>query len=389
MPRLGATSEETVDVLVAGSLAMDLSCDYSPITAPGQNLGSPTLSTSNPAVISQNVGGVGHNVATALHYCGINTRLCSAVGDDETGRAVLALLQQKGLDTSEVKVLGPGFRTARYVAVNSINKDLVVGMADMSILDSLHHDFTKIWQPSINRCQPQWLIVDGNWDASTLTQWIAAGRARGTQVAYEPVSVEKSSRILQGSSLTVADIATPNEAELLAMAQQVNTFDMDPYSIFDIILPNIPQDATNIVNAALKILPRIPCLITKLGPRGILLTKGLHKADPRLNDPAYSDHVLLRKTTRDISGQLGVYAGIYVRYFAPAEIVPQESIVSVNGVGDTFLGMVVAGLVRDATRPIEELIDIAQRGAILTLKSNESVSPRIKSIAHFSNPHSS
>lgn len=64
-----------------------------------------------------------------------------------------------------------------------------------------------------------------------------------------------------------------------------------------------------------------------------------------------------------------------MRLFPAAEVVQEEQIVSVNGVGDTFLGVVVAGLAKG--RRVEELIDGAQRAAVLTLKSGEAVSPEI------------
>lgn len=69
-----------MDILVAGSVALDLNCDY----AGGGKTVSPALNTSNPASISQSVGGVGHNIAIAAHKVSEenNVRLCSMVGDD-------------------------------------------------------------------------------------------------------------------------------------------------------------------------------------------------------------------------------------------------------------------------------------------------------------------
>jgi pseudouridine-5'-phosphate glycosidase/pseudouridine kinase len=74
-----------VDVLVAGSVALDLSCDYAGgVTAGGTKAISPALHTSNPSFINQSVGGVGHNVALAAHKVSEEdkVRLCSMVGDD-------------------------------------------------------------------------------------------------------------------------------------------------------------------------------------------------------------------------------------------------------------------------------------------------------------------
>jgi pseudouridine-5'-phosphate glycosidase/pseudouridine kinase len=48
----------------------------------------------------------------------------------------------------------------------------------------------------------------------------------------------------------------------------------------------------------------------------------------------------------------------------------------VNGVGDTFLGVLVAGLAK-GLKLDERLVDIAQRGAIMTLRSREAVSPEL------------
>jgi len=68
--------------------------------------------------------------------------------------------------------------------------------------------------------------------------------------------------------------------------------------------------------------------------------------------------------------------GVYLRHFPAAETVSKEDIVSVNGVGDTFLGVLTAGLAKGL--PLDEkLIHIAQKASVMTLKSKESVSPEI------------
>ena len=51
--------------------------------------------------------------------------------------------------------------------------------------------------------------------------------------------------------------------------------------------------------------------------------------------------------------------------------------VNVNGVGDTFLGVLIAGLTK-GLKLDEVLIDIAQEGAVMTLMSKEAVSPDVK-----------
>jgi pseudouridine-5'-phosphate glycosidase/pseudouridine kinase len=78
-------SQPKVDIMVFGALAVDLSCDYSPGPKVTEVAHSPVLHTSNPAIISTNLGGVGHNVALAAQRAGgdkLNVRLCSYVADD-------------------------------------------------------------------------------------------------------------------------------------------------------------------------------------------------------------------------------------------------------------------------------------------------------------------
>lgn len=61
-----------------------------------------------------------------------------------------------------------------------------------------------------------------------------------------------------------------------------------------------------------------------------------------------------------------------MRLFPSVERV--DDIVSVNGVGDTLLGVLVAGLANGIGLG-EKLINLAQRAAVMTLKSDKSVNP--------------
>jgi pseudouridine-5'-phosphate glycosidase/pseudouridine kinase len=69
---------KTPDIVVYGSVAMDLSCDYAPLGAdahspPSELPISPQMHTSNLAALSPSIGGVGCNVALAAHRAGGTT----------------------------------------------------------------------------------------------------------------------------------------------------------------------------------------------------------------------------------------------------------------------------------------------------------------------------
>ncbi|KAI9880014.1 MAG: hypothetical protein M1830_005933 [Pleopsidium flavum] len=392
----GASSHRPVDILVAGSLAVDFSCDYTPLRSSTGH--APQLSTSNPAAISQTTGGVGYNIAVAAQQMRASVRLCSVVADDLCGRAALATMNERGMQTGGITILAKDVdaRTAQYIAVNDAKKDLMLAMADMRILEISADLFLERLKPQIQDCKPTWLVVDANWEHDTLKSWIIAAKASKAKVALEPVSAAKAARIftrtpnleevLRATPGHTIDIATPNSIELAAMhtaAREADLFErLDWWKIIDSMgMPPTGSRhklvaATNnelvdqgVPQQSIQLLPFIPCILTKLGPGGVLMTQLLRPGDERLTSTASAPYILSRSHDGN-----SVVGGIYMRLFPPAEIVPNEEVVSVNGVGDTFLGIIVAGLATGRV-DIEELVNIAQRGSIRTLRSKEAVSP--------------
>lgn len=128
---------------------------------------------------------------------------------------------------------------------------------------------------------------------------------------------------------------------------------------------------------AIQLLPYIPNLTIKLGAQGVLVVRLLSAAHPALTDPKDATFIL----SRNANGSDTV-GGVYMRLYPPADSVKAEEVVSVNGVGDTFLGVLIAGLARrgNGVDIDEQLISIAQRAAVMTLKSRESVAPGIGSL---------
>lgn len=66
-----------------------------------------------------------------------------------------------------------------------------------------------------------------------------------------------------------------------------------------------------------------------------------------------------------------------MRLFPPPEVLTGDESVSTNGVGDTFLGVLMAALTKREGARIEDAVELAQRASALTLKSKESVSPEV------------
>jgi len=396
-PKEDAPSAGRVDIFVAGSLAMDLSCDYKPIKGP---LGvQPQLHTSNPATISQSVGGVAHNVAKAAHLAGGVVRLCSAVGDDLSGATIFHALRSEGMDTTAISRI-PNGRTAQYVSVNDAKKDLMVAMADMTIFEALPTD-RKALRGLLKDAQPKWFVTDANWEAATLHRWLDAAKAEKCRIAFEPVSITKAQRLFDTTTQRTTgvyphasvDLATPNRLELAALhtsARQAGLFDRDDWwRIIDAL--GVPSSGvtseltratsrqlveTGVPQQCIALLPLIPCIICKLGPSGVVLAQVLHEDDERLRDPMSRPFIVSRSRT----GESGV-GGLYLRLFPAVEEVEDSDVVSVTGAGDTFLGLLLARLTQVPGVRVEEVINVAQSASVMSLKSNEAVSPQVRSLS--------
>lgn len=395
------TPRSPADIVVAGALAVDYSCDYAPLF---DGDGSPQENTSNPAQITQSLGGVAHNVAKAAHYLGAHVKLLSIVGNDLDGRSAKDQLRAEGLRVDGIEICSEGdARTARYVAINNTRKDLVMAMADMKLLNT-HGEgyFDVVWSPEIQQDKPRWFVADANWEPRKLHKMFTMASKAGCLTALEPVSVAKGARLFkpipQDTSgpielpvfpANIVDLMTPNALELAAMhttARDEGLLEgqewwkrIDELGIPSSGIRSRLMDAASsslaergIPQQAIQLLPFVPCIVTKLGPEGVLLTMLLQEGDPRLSSPEAAPYIIARPSSVSASCVAGVYMRLY-----PAEEVADQEIVSVNGVGDTFLGALLAYMTR-TKEGIEHAIDFAQCCAVHSLKSSEAVSPDLR-----------
>lgn len=260
---------------------------------------------------------------------------------------------------------------------------------------------------------PRYLVVDANWTPDTIRVLLDTAKGRGTRggpsppgrrarTVFEPVSVEKSARLFaaagdfpekrksRGDVLLgtwpdhLVDLATPNIHELAAMYEAAKrnghsegTDWFEVISAFNIhggvrsrfaSLLGSEMTDSGVPQQMLHLLPFIPTIAAKMGDRGVLLAEILRPGDERLGDPEEEGYVLCQA---DRKGEETGVGGVYMRYFPAVERV--EDVVSVNGVGDTFLGALVAGLAMGGRT--DRLVDLAQRAAVMTLRSGEAVSP--------------
>ena len=150
--------EGQVDIMVIGSMAVDLTCTL-------QNVSSASLQlhTSLPSKIHTSAGGVAHNVALAALYTTTKTvRLVTALGCDPEGTWLRQYAENAGLD---IGFVAGENETARYVAIHDKEGELVTAAADMRIIEGLKElDLRN----EIKRRKPTWLAFDGNLSPSSI-----------------------------------------------------------------------------------------------------------------------------------------------------------------------------------------------------------------------------
>lgn len=312
---------------------------------------------------------------------------------------MLGSIQSNGLHTDHIQLI-PHARTAQYVAVNDASKNLAVAMADMAIFAQ---DLPAAAPTAaVRTTRPRWVVVDANWSARGLAAWLDAARAHGARVAFEPVSVEKAARLFPAPASSpastsdsggvyptpLADLAAPNAAELAALHAAaarhgylatgawfaaVDAFGIPATGARDrfVRLAGLARTDAGVPQQLVQLLPYVPALAATLGPDGVLLAAVLPAGDPLLDDPAAAPYVLSRNHQVPAGGRLGI-GGVYMRLWPPPDPVAAADVASVNGAGDTFLGVLVAGLAQGGR--VQDLVDVAQRAAALTLRSREAVS---------------
>jgi sugar/nucleoside kinase (ribokinase family) len=147
------------------------------------------LRTSNIGVMRASFGGAARNVAENLARLGLPASLVTIVGDDLDGRGALAATGAAGVDTRRSRI-EPGARTASYTAIVDGAGELIIGLADMAILEEL--TLARIAAALAERGGETLLFLDANLRPEVLAAVIASKRG---PVAVSPVSVQKSERV--------------------------------------------------------------------------------------------------------------------------------------------------------------------------------------------------
>jgi len=145
---------------------------------------------SNPGTVRMSAGGVARNVAEDLARLGVDSRLISAVADDQNGKMLLRLSRVAGVNVQHVHQIAPA-ATSTYLSILDDSGDMLVGINDMSIIDRLTVELMESHAAMLK--QSSLLVVDCNLPGDTLA-WIA-NTFRRTPIFADTVSTAKAQRL--------------------------------------------------------------------------------------------------------------------------------------------------------------------------------------------------
>ncbi|PWN34462.1 Ribokinase-like protein [Meira miltonrushii] len=360
-------------ILVVGYAAVDITGQKDNTSVSNVN---DEIATTWPGRVSLSLGGVGRNMAEAIHGIlqgqDVIVKLVSPVGTDNFAKVIEQGMSSIGLSTSGL-MPGPS-RTASVMLLLDKGGDLITGIAD---IDESRPSKDEV-DAMIRSHQPSIVVMDGNISKEAMEAVLT--QRSNSHILFEPTSVERSVKVIQVIVKLVKNskvafrfphVITPNVYEVVAMHAEAVKHNL--FSVKD--LPNLEGTLAdsgvatstwgneNIVYAAAQLAYLLQTtLLVKGGRRGVLVAR----YSPS-NDSVHLSH-------------------------HPAKNIDPSQIVNTTGAGDTFASAIVAGLFTlkqsgkaDLSNLCDEkiwsaIVAEAQNAALLTLQSGESISSRLQEI---------
>ena len=180
------------------------------------------LGTSNPVHATHSPGGVIRNVAENLSRLDHRISLLSVVGDDAAGKTLLDHAAPL-MDISLVDVI-PKASTGAYQAVIDPKGDMVIGLADMDIMERMDAAWIRNTRVHLKAAK-RW-IADNNLPQSAMTELIDQAVKLDKSLTIVGVSAPKTARLPK--DLTGVDLSIFNRDET---QEAFSTQETDPRAL--------------------------------------------------------------------------------------------------------------------------------------------------------------
>jgi len=190
-------------VIVVGSVNVDLVVRVPELPRPGV--------TVSGGELSRHHGGKGGNQAAAAARLGAQVFFVGAVGRDEMGDSALAALVSEGVEVSLVRRVDGPTGVALIVVDDAGQNQIAVAPGSNLAVDGA---FVAAAMARLAPAAGDVVLVSREIPADGVREGLEAGRAGGATTILNPAPADG----LDAASRAAADILTPNESELEAIA---------------------------------------------------------------------------------------------------------------------------------------------------------------------------
>ncbi|KAJ3227965.1 hypothetical protein HK099_007834 [Clydaea vesicula] len=343
--------------MVIGATVIDLTSKVSLNIGCEKYKLSELLYTSTPGKTTKTLGGVGKNIAEACLKSGGNPFFFSLIGKDDVDY-IRNHLKLTGFNCNLVKVSEGEHSSATYNSILGPDGSLICAVADMDINNKICGAEAS---QKISELKPNIVALDGNLTENCLKNCLETCFSSKIHVLFEPTSVPKSVKIVNAYSDLKAHkknkifLCTPNIFELKEMANAVKKASsgdsFDNMTVLDVVDDN---KFSGFVSNDAKIL--ILQLILKCGSHGVILFERIEKTE-----------------------NLAKGNSVRVKHYKPRKVLTE--CVSVNGAGDTMVGVILTGISNflnvGEKIDFDRLIQSGMDASTLTLLSQLAVSEKL------------
>ncbi|KAJ3396657.1 hypothetical protein HDU92_002283 [Lobulomyces angularis] len=355
--------------MVIGATVIDLTSKVSLNIGCEKYKLSELLYTSTPGKTTKTLGGVGKNIAEACLKSGGNPFFFSLIGKDDVDY-IRNHLKLTGFNCNLVKVSEGEHSSATYNSILGPDGSLICAVADMDINNKICGAEAS---QKISELKPNIVALDGNLTENCLKNCLETCFSSKIHVLFEPTSVPKSVKIVNAYSDLKAHkknkifLCTPNIFELKEMANAVKKASsgdsFDNMTVLDVVDDNKFLEADfgkttfeEVLYNGKILLNIFENLILKCGSHGVILFERIEKTE-----------------------NLAKGNSVRVKHYKPRKVLTE--CVSVNGAGDTMVGVILTGISNflNVGKKIDfdRLIQSGMDASTLTLLSQLAVSEKL------------
>ena len=192
-------------VIVVGSVNVDLVVNVDRLPAPGETVIGGRFSPHH--------GGKGGNQAVAAARLGARTWFGGATGDDAFGAAARDALLHDGVDVTELLVLPDASTGVAFILVDAAGENAIAVASGAN--GALTHDHVVAALGRLSPVAGDVVLVGHEIPTASARAALAAGRSAGATTILNPAPAAG----LDADTVGLADVATPNEGELVVLGE--------------------------------------------------------------------------------------------------------------------------------------------------------------------------